>query len=155
MRKVFPKKIPLPDEITKDGSREVLSNDTDIAQLFNQQFVSVFNVSLPVLDVGFDFSHPSIKFSPDFSVESITMHILNLNSRSAPGYDKITPALLISLAANLAPYLSYLFEIFYANAFVHVSWKIGVVAPIYKKNGDPNNPLNYRPHSYFDYCEII
>ena len=40
-RKVFPKKIPLPDEITKDGSREVLSNDTDIAHLFTQQCLGV------------------------------------------------------------------------------------------------------------------
>jgi hypothetical protein len=78
------------------------------------------------------------------AVENVTNKIRGLQASSAPGPDKIGPALLQELASEVAPILTVIYRISPATGDVKDDCCTTNVMPIFKK-GSKSGPGNYQP----------
>jgi hypothetical protein len=125
----------------KDNTGVLKTEDSEIAEVLNSYFASVFNVRR-------DYSSsvptgPFIQITP----EMVEKAILSSNLKSAPGSDCIPMYFWKELLPVLKRPLSVMFTKFLNNSYVPASWKIANVVPIYKGKGDRTDPSNYRPIS--------
>ena len=70
----------------------------------------------------------------------------NLNPRKASGPDELPARLLQSLAAEVAPALTLIFEQSIQTGKLPSQWKKAMITPVFKK-GARAEPANYRPVS--------
>ena len=123
----------------------LFSDTSQKAEILNKQFSSVFtSETTPAPSLG-NSPHPSM---PDIKVtESGVLKLLsNLNPNKAQGPDCLHPRLLKSLANEIAPILTVIFQHSIDTGDVPMDWRQGNIAPIIKK-GDKHKPSNYRPVS--------
>ena len=92
--------------------------------------------------------NPEIHEDDGFPIieECITITILNLPRKKAPGIDHIRSEMLKPILEIIAPLLHYLFHICWLTTHTPSSWHVAQITPIYKK-GAPDNPANFRPVS--------
>lgn len=72
--------------------------------------------------------------------------ILDLKPDSSPGLDKCTPLLIKLIRESILKPLTHIFNLSLASGIFPSSWKLAIISPIHK-NGEKDNPCNYRPIS--------
>ncbi|XP_060561750.1 uncharacterized protein LOC132721460 [Ruditapes philippinarum] len=116
------------------------------ANLLNSQFSSVFtNENLKnIPDKG---QSPYIPMNDIIISENgVKKCIERLNEQKASGPDKIPIKVLKTLAFELAPIMTSIFQQSLLTGEIPLDWKQANVVPIFKK-GDRSKPENYRPVS--------
>jgi hypothetical protein len=70
--------------------------------------------------------------------------VKNLNNGKAPGEDDIINKYIKSTVNQFLPIHVNLFNLNFSYGIIPDSWLVGIIKPIYKNKGDPNNLDNYR-----------
>ena len=70
--------------------------------------------------------------------------LTNLNNGTAPGEDDIIYKYIKSTVNQFSPIHVDLFNLIISSGIIPDSWLVGIIKPIYKNKGDPNNLDNYR-----------
>ena len=131
---------------------KLCTTDEDKDQALNEQFQPVFSSSSSdnIPDKG-PSNYPSISHLK-IHEDGVTKQLLNLNPAKASGPDEVSPRLLKSVAAELAPALTILYQQSIDTGEVPVQWRQAIVTAIYKK-GAKSDPSNYyRPISLTCLC---
>ena len=140
-------------ELEKDG--QIISDDTEKANILNEQFQSVFTDEPPG-------ELPSLGTSPHEQIGPLNITtwgleklLSQLEPNKAPGPDGIPPWFLKLGAKQLASPLQDLFQCSINTGEVPQDWKEANIAPIYKK-GSRTCAANYRPISLTSVvCKIL
>ena len=69
--------------------------------------------------------------------------ILMKNSKSA-GLDSVINEVLKVIGEEILPVLNKLFNFIYNSNYYPSGWRKTLIVPIYKKNGDPDDPNYYK-----------
>ena len=133
-----------------DGRRIQASSPTEIVDLFNRYFVSVFT-SDPVTckSVDEEDAGPNV----DLMLSDLTLtvtHVLdvlaNLDASKATGPDEIPARILKETAHEIAPSLCELFKKSLRLGSIPTDWKLANLVPVFKKDSK-EHAENYRPIS--------
>jgi len=121
------------------------------ANILNKQFESVFSrpqpLSLKQLAKSAATKSPHQSMSPiNISVQGVDKLLNGLSPNKASGPDEISPRLLKELHTQVAPILTYIYQLSLDTGIVPDDWKHAVISPVYKK-GDKSKASNYRPIS--------
>ena len=134
---------------------KAISNDTEVAEVFNSYFVSVAE------DIGKNYvfdpqSHPSLKKTEEFNIKkdsfefklkdeiTVSKIIDKFDPKKATRADKISVKLLkLGKPALLKP-ITNLINTTFSSSIFHNGLKRAQVTPLFKKN-DPVLKSNYRP----------
>jgi len=129
----------------KDG--DSLHSDPKMkADILNRQFASVFttegNTPLPTMSNRTTQTVESIHVSHN----GVAKLLRNLKPHKATGPDGLPARLLKETASEIAPAVSLLFQVSLDQGKVPASWKVALIAPVFKK-GNRSSAANYRPIS--------
>ena len=80
----------------------------------------------------------------DISEEDILLAVKNLNNGKAPGEDDIINKYIQSTVNQFLPIHVNVFNLIFSCGIIPDSRLVGIIKPIYKNKGDPNNLDNYR-----------
>ena len=130
---------------TSDGL--LVTDNYEIAQVFNQYFSTVFtveNAGLPPPIILYDGEEPLEEIS--IVQGDIYEKLTKLDPHKAPGPDTFLPKVMKNVAAGLAPHLSQVFEYSLETGQVPLDWRSANVCPIHKK-GPEDQASNFRPVS--------
>ena len=78
------------------------------------------------------------------TVEEISKCITKLNNSKAPGSDQILNEYIKYTKTQMLPLYAKLFNLILETGIIPEKWVEGMIKPIFKNNGDPMNPENYR-----------
>ena len=133
-------------------SGEIVTDSTDMAEMLNDFFSSVFTredvSNIPVAD---QVPHEEVLDSVHFTEKNIAEKIRKLKKGSAGGNDKISVKLLQTMERELVKPLQLIFSKSFDSGIVPSDWKEANVSPIFKK-GSKSDPANYRPVSLTSIC---
>ncbi|KAK3092025.1 hypothetical protein FSP39_024520 [Pinctada imbricata] len=122
------------------------------AEILNKQFTSVFTSENP------NDPLPDLEGSPHPTVADITVTengvcklLQQLDPHKATGPDEVSSRLLKTVAKQITPALTLLFQASLNQGKVPDDWKAANITPLFKK-GDRSNPSNYRPVSLTSVC---
>ena len=103
------------------------------ADIFNKQYASVFTeeVTTSVPDLG-PSPHPQMSH-PYITEKGVQKLLHNLNPNKAVGPDKISPAFLQEISAELAPLFARLFQKSLDEGYVPKQWRTADISPVFKK----------------------
>ena len=129
-----------------------VSDPKEKAITLSNQFQSVFTredlSSVPVLEANTCIqAMPSISFN----VNGIQNLLSNLDPNKAHGPDEISPYILKSCSAEIAPILEVIFKQSLNTGELPSDWLTANICPIFKK-GNHSSPSNYRPISLTSSC---
>ena len=114
---------------------KLCTTDADKAEALNQHFQSVFTPpsEVPVPDKG-SSPFPSV---PNLIIhqEGVLKQLNQLNPSKASGPDELPPRLLKTVAEELSPALTVLFQQSIDSGTVPSQWRQAIVTSIYKKKG--------------------
>ena len=132
----------------KDSQQNLVTDSKDQANILNRWYCSVFTredlENVPeAVDV---YDGPDTLEEVVITSEKVKKKLLNLKPKSAPGPDKISPAVLQSLADILCVPLTSIFKKCQDEGVLPDDWKLSNVTPIFKKSSK-STPGNYRPVS--------
>ena len=129
-----------------------LTNDQDIANAFNDFFVSIGEKLAANIDSNTDALsyldapvNESIYLNP-VSDEEICAEIHNLKIGKSPGMDGFNAKVIKSVSRYISPILVHIFNLCFESGVYPESLKAAKVVPLFKK-GDVTLPENYRPIS--------
>lgn len=127
---------------------QVASSGTEIANLFADQFVSVFSQnSAPLNSTPYSFSGiDSVIKTIKFTEQEILNKLRHLDASKGPGPDSLPPSFIKRCSHVLALPLQYIFNSSLEEGIFPNLWKSAKIVPVLKK-GDPSNVKNYRPIS--------
>ena len=80
----------------------------------------------------------------NFDTTEIKKGIKSLKRNKAAGIDSIINELIIEAANKLTPLFVNLFNVILKRGVVPSDWAKGIIIPIFKNKGDPEDPDNYR-----------
>lgn len=134
----------IPPLKTKSGN--TAENDSDKAEVLNEQFSSVFTPKsetdeIPYIKKAYQ-NMKDIKVTED----GIRKLLHGLNTSKACGPDEISPKILKELANKLAPTITHLFQQSIDKGAIPEEWTTANICPLFKKS-DRSIPANYRPVS--------
>ena len=129
----------------KSNSGNLVTNDTDKAELLNTQFVDNFSLERTDQVPYLKREYPTM---PDIHVTAEGVHkLLNgLKTTRAAVPDDIHPRVLKEIALPISPLLACIFQKSLDTGVLPSDWRIANIWPIHKK-GDRSNANNYRPVS--------
>jgi len=154
IKKVIPNNKSQQDCLTginHDG--DVVTNNKDIANCFNQYFSTVgqklaeafddtqYDIADPVDDAG-----PRQFMFTDVTTDEVYKQLAKMPTGKATGLDDISPRLLKTAARVIAGPLARIMNMSIRSGAVPAKWKQSRVTPIFK-DGDRFEPSNYRPIS--------
>jgi hypothetical protein len=121
------------------------------ANILNRQFCSVFTeeVLSDIPNLG-ESPYPDMQ-DINITTQGVLKLLLGLNPRKAAGPDNIPCRLLVTVAHEIAPALTFLFRISLKTGSIPKIWRHATVQPVYKKD-DRSSPGNYRPISLTSVC---
>ena len=126
------------------------------ANALNNQFVSVFtnedHSPLPFISTE-PTTDPAIS-QIIVNVEGVFNLLSKIESNKAAGPDEIPPRLLKEMAYQMAPLLTFIFQLSLDQGQLPQDWKSANIIPIYKKE-NKSDPANYRPISLTSICSKI
>ena len=79
-----------------------------------------------------------------FTVNEIKTQIKRLKSRKACGIDNIINEFLKNCPPDMLTIITRIFNIVLISSIVPYCWCIGMIQPIFKRKGSPDDPDNYR-----------
>ena len=141
--------------VLKNNRDEFVFSKIGQADLLNQFFASAFTVddgNLPPFPPCVEDQH-GLAFVP-FPVSDVKNKLKKLKIESAGGPDGLPPCFLKQTADNIAGPLAFIFEQFFANAFIPPIWRKAHIRPIFK-GGVASDPSNYRPISLTCVCSKV
>ena len=128
-----------------------VTDNVQIANEFNKYFSSIGQVkadNIPYTNKRFqDFLPPPSQNSfVFFSTDPIEVmeELEKLQNKSSQDIDGISGKLLKNISIEIAPPLSYIFNLSFEKGEFPSSWKTSRTIPLHKK-GPKTNPSNYRP----------
>lgn len=80
----------------------------------------------------------------DISEDEILTAVKNLKNNKAPGDDELVNEYIKSTVTQFLHIYVKLFNLVFESGKIPTSWLTGVIKPVYKNKGDPNNLDNYR-----------
>ena len=132
----------------KDNEGTLISSDAGMADLLNNQFVSVFtdeDVSeIPGMEIIYEGTMPLRKII--ITEEIVRKKIKKLNPNKSPGPDGFHPRVIKEVEEEIAPHLGGIYILSLRQKKAVKDWKLQNIAPVFKK-GCKNDPGNYRPIS--------
>ena len=125
----------------------IVSDNTDVCNLLNRYFCSVFTVdnetNVPVLEP----CNASVRLCDIiYDTETIEKKIDKLKKCSAPGPDGISVMFLQTFKYVISLPLCIIYKKSFNSGCVPEEWKCANITPIFKK-GSKSDPSNYRPVS--------
>ncbi len=131
-----------------ETERVYVDENTDIANMFNQYFASIFTKDQDGSFEQKDISHNIIPIIDNvtLSEEDIVAVIKNLDSNKAQGPDGIPVRLLKETAMQIAPSLRVLYNKSLKVGVLPDEWKLANVVPVHK-HGEKSHVEHYRPIS--------
>ena len=131
-----------------ETERVYVDENTDIANMFNQYFASIFTKDQDGSFEQKDISHNIIPIIDNvtLSEEDIVAVIKNLDSNKAQGPDGIPVRLLKETAMQFAPSLRVLYNKSLNVDVLPDEWKLANVVPVHK-HGEKSHVEHYRPIS--------
>ena len=128
----------------KDDQDKLVTDSKEQANILNRWYCSVFTredtSNVPeAVDV---YDGNDILEEVVITREKVRKKLLSLKPKSAPGPDKISPAVLHSMADILCVPLASIFNKCQEEGVVPGDWKLSNVTPIFKK-GSKSAPGNY------------
>ena len=132
----------------KDEHERLVTDSKEQANILNRWYCSVFTREdtshIPeAVDV---YEGNNMLEEVVITREKVKKKLQSLKPKSAPGPDKISPAVLQSMADILCVPLTSIFSKCQQEGVVPGDWKLANVTPIFKK-GSKSAPGNYRPVS--------
>ena len=173
VKPIFSGKVQTSSSVTLVENNQVISNDTAIAEIFNEYFVNItgsLNVGkaelnlLPTDGIVDPINvaitkynlHPSVKRIKDnfhpfrmfefvpVSMENIYKQLDRLDPKKATPLGSIPAKILKGSSDIFLPYLTTIFNLCLAENYFPNELKNGDISSLYKKD-DPLNKKNYRP----------
>ena len=151
--KVKSKHKNVPETITmatSDNSRVKASTPSEVAELFNQYFVSVFasdqGTPAPERENGQLLDSGLFLTDVILSVSEVEQTLLNLEASKATGPDELPAKILKETAEVIAPLLTELFNKSLRLGCLPEDWKLANIVPVFKKD-NKEQAENYRPIS--------
>ena len=139
--------------LKKDGL--TFSDSLNKANIMGEQFCSVYTKedTLDLPDLG-PSQTPTV--SPiKVTCKGVLKLLKDIKPHKASGPDNIPGRLLKEAAEELAPGLTFLFQISLDSGKIPTDWKSALVTPVFKK-GNRSSPANYRPISLTSIvCKIL
>jgi len=132
-----------------DDSNNIITNDDDKANLFNDYISSVGVVDnnvTPVCNCNSVLYDDCVLDMVEFNTQNTLAAMLKLKSNLSSGPDGLPPLLFKRLRHCLAEPLALLFSQLFSVSAVPSDWKRGVITPVFKK-GAAGSVCNYRPIS--------
>ncbi|CAB3996295.1 Hypothetical predicted protein [Paramuricea clavata] len=129
-----------------DNERLHADNNTDIANMFNEYFASIFTSDPDSNSERQDHSQVITIDNIALSEEEVMTVIMNLDSNKAQGPDNIPARLLKETAMQITPSLCALFNKSLRVGVLPSVWKLANVVPVHK-HGEKTYVENYRPIS--------
>ena len=123
------------------------NNHTDIANILNNQFQSVFNVDssdTPLPDFPLRTEHTIGSFVISFDTVFDLLNKLDPNKSS--GCDMVHSFVLKHTARSMSIPLTILFRLSLHSGSIPSYWSLANITPLFK-NGSRSDPSNYRPIS--------
>jgi len=138
--------------ITDPVSNVLITDDTEIANVFNKYFGSVFTDDDGLMPnianrTGNDIYIDSV----DFSVEAVRTCLSRVKPSTSYGPDGFPNILLKKLANFICIPLSFIFDASFKSNCLPQQWLQAFVTPVFKK-GATSDPNNYRPISLTCSC---
>ena len=132
----------------KDDQGGLVTDSKGQANILNRWYCSVFTredtSNIPeAVDV---YEGNNMLEEVTITRDKVKKKLSSLKPKSAPGPDKISPAVLHNMADILCVPLASIFNKCQAEGVVPEDWKLANVTPIFKK-GSKSAPGNYRPVS--------
>ena len=84
------------------------------------------------------------ELNKDFLVTEIKLLISKLKSNKACGIDFIRNEFLKNCPSEMIEIITLLFNIILQTGIIPTDWCVGLIMPLYKNKGSPNDPDNYR-----------
>ena len=138
-----------------DTEGNIIDDDRERANMFNNYFASVFNANMnSALPIFREREYASVLSDIHFTEENVLKAIKGLNPNKSPGPDGIHPKLLVECKDQLKIPLTKILNKSMTNGEIPKQWKKANVTPIYK-SGNKHKPENYRPISISSVCSNI
>ncbi|NEQ69831.1 MAG: hypothetical protein F6K21_30935 [Symploca sp. SIO2D2] len=133
----------------KNENNEIINNTSEMADILNKFFVSVFTEEdqreIPTPDSIFNNNKDPL-VSGRITREEVLTALDSMNKNSSPGPDGVHPHVLDKIKKDIVAPLTDIFNKTLETGIVPSDWKIANITPIFKK-GDHSVPGNYRPIS--------
>ena len=84
------------------------------------------------------------ELNKDFTVAELKLLISKLKSNKACGIDNIRNEFLKYCSSEMLEIITVLFNIVLQRGIIPSDWCVGLIMPLYKNKGSPNDPDNYR-----------
>ena len=134
----------------RDSCGQEVKEPGDMAEVFNQKFISVFTVedtaNIPVPQPIFTGGETDQLKDINITVDDVKARLEKLREDKSPGDDDMSPRLLKMICEEIALPVTLLFHQSVIEGDVPLDWRSANVMPIFKK-GSRNQPENYRPVS--------
>jgi hypothetical protein len=147
----------------KADNGNIVVKDEEVCEVLNEYFSSVFtreNVNcsetdFPVLRDLFSGDRNDVLHDITINEELVLSKLNKLKLNKAPGVDGIVPLILVKAADIVCKPLSSIFNSSLTAGIVPTDWRRANVTAIFKQ-GQRNNPSNYRPVSLTcQVCKIL
>ena len=133
-------------KLTK-GNGELTNNEQDTANVLNDYFASVFEVENDNVIPSFEErAYTNTLSMIEINEDLVLKSMKRINPSKSPGPDMFHPNLIRQTEIELSKPLSHIYQKSLAEGKLPDIWKCANVTAIYK-NGDKNEPCNYRPIS--------
>ncbi len=127
-------------------ARITADNPSDIANMFNSYFKSVYTSADNYEDTDHELAEPAVMTDLTLTVEEAQAALESPDSTKATGPDGIPVRLLKETASVISPSLCKLYNKSSELGIFGQEWKIANIVPIYKK-GERGHTENYPPIS--------
>ena len=125
---------------------ELVTDSLQVAEIFNAQFAEYFSSVSKECIVNTDGLGHIDGLQLNCDQRDVIKYLLSA-SDSAPGHDLIPGAALRKLAHVIARPITIIFQQSLFQSKFPTAWKRAIIQPVYKRKGDKNSPLSYRPIS--------
>lgn len=133
-----------------NDSDDTLVQGQDMAELFNEYFVSVFTVEdtahVPTAEPLFHGDESDRLRDIHIDEDVVMKKLQQLRTDKAPGADSIAPRVLVELKDEIVLPVTEIMKCSLASGIVPDSWKTANVTPVHKA-GNKQQASNYRPIS--------
>ena len=129
------------------GNGELTNNEQDTANVLNDYFASVFEVENDNVIPSFEErAYTNTLSTIEINEDLVLKSMKRINPSKSPGPDMFHPNLIRQTEIELSKPLTHIYQKSLAEGKLPDIWKCANVTAIYK-NGDKNEPCNYRPIS--------